>query len=63
MLSNKQIIEFQALYKKRFNRKISHKQAMESGIKLIRLLELVYKPITKKEHEQIQKRRKTTKNL
>ena len=41
ILTDKQIRKFQTLYKKRFNRPISRKEAMESGIKLIRLLELI----------------------
>ena len=44
MLSNKQIKEFQRLYRERFGKEISHKDAMEKGIKLINLVKLIYKP-------------------
>lgn len=61
MLSNEQITKFQMLYKSRFGRDISQEEAFEQGIKLIRLVELIYKPMTEKEYEMVQKRRKETK--
>ena len=63
MLSNKQITKFQNLYKNRFGKKISREKAYERGVKLIRLVKLIYKPMTKSEHNQLKKRRKKTKNL
>jgi len=64
MLSEKQITKFQTLYKNRFDVEISREEAYEKGVKLIRLIELVYKPITKKDYQELQKRRrKTEKNL
>jgi len=62
MLSDEQILKFQMLYKKRFGKKIGREEAYEQGIKLIRLMELIYKPMTKKEYNQLQKRRRETKN-
>ena len=61
MLSNDQIIKFQTLYKNRFGKDISREEAYEKGAKLIRLVELIYKPMTEKEYEMVQKRRKETK--
>jgi len=58
MLSKEQITKFQKLYKNRFGVKISREQAYEKGIKLIRLVELIYKPITKDDYQKLQKRRK-----
>ena len=52
MLSEDQILKFQNLYRERFGKEISRKEAYEKGIKLLRLVELIYKPITKKEYEQ-----------
>lgn len=61
MLSDEQIKKFQTLYKNRFCKKISREEAYEKGAKLIRLVELIYKPMTEKEYEMVQKRRKETK--
>jgi len=60
MLSDSQIKKFQALYKTRFGKEISREEAYEQGAKLIRLVELVYKPMSKTEYRQLQKRRKDT---
>jgi len=58
VLTEEQIIKFQALYKDHFSREIGREEAHEKGIKLIRLIELVYKPMTIKEHDQLQDRRR-----
>jgi len=63
MLSEKEIIKFQKLYENRFGKKISRKDAYEKGVKLIRLLELIYQPITKDEYKLVQKRREETGDL
>jgi len=60
MLSDEQIKKFQSLYKKRFGKEISQEEAYEKGAKLIRLIKLVYKPMTESEYKQLQKRRKDT---
>jgi len=60
MLSDEQITKFQALYKNRFGKEISRKDAYEQGAKLIRLVELIYKPITEKDYRLLQKRRQET---
>jgi len=60
MLSNKQITKFQTLYKNRFGRKVSREEAYEQGVKLIRLVELIYKPMTEAEYQQLQERRQRT---
>ncbi len=52
MLSNNQITKYQLLYEKHYGKKISRKEAYEQGIKLIRLVELIYKPMTKENYEQ-----------
>lgn len=61
MLSDFQISKFRELYKKRFGKEISREEAYEKGVKLIRLVELIYKPITEKEFQMVQKRREETK--
>lgn len=63
MLSNELIIKFQALYKNRFGKEISQEEAYEKGSKLIRLVELIYTPMTEVEYEQLQERRRQTGDL
>ncbi len=60
MLSDEQIKKFQAIYKNRFGTEISKEEAYEKGVKLVRLMELIYKPMTKNEYNEVQKRRKET---
>ena len=60
MLSDEQITKFQTLYKSRFGKEISREEAYEQGAKLIRLVELIYKPMTEDEYRQLEKRRKET---
>jgi len=62
MLSEAQIKKFQDLYKKRFGKEISRKETLEKGSKLIRLMELIYKPMSEREHNALQKRRAETKD-
>jgi len=63
MLSDEQIIKYQTLYKKRFGKEISREEAYEQGAKLIRLVQLIYKPMTEKEFEELQERRRRTGDL
>ena len=51
------------LYKKHFGKEISREEAYEQGAKLIRLVELIYKPMTEDEYRKLQKRRKETGDL
>ena len=60
MLSEDQISTYRLLYKNRFGKDISPEEAEEQGTKLIRLLELIYKPMSEAEYQQIQKRRQET---
>jgi len=63
VLDNEQITKFQTLYKNRFGKKISREEAYEQGVKLIRLVELIYKPMTESEYRELQKRRLQTGDL
>ena len=58
MLTDAQIAKFQMLYKEQFGKDISREEALEKGIKLMRLVELVYRPITQEEHDAAQHRKK-----
>jgi hypothetical protein len=60
VLSDEDIINFQALYKSEFGMEISKEDAYERGIKLLRLMSLVYKPMTEKEYGSVQKHRVDT---
>jgi len=63
MLSHEQIIKFQTLYKNRFGKEISREEAYEQGVKLMRLIELIYKPMTEAEYRELQERRRETGGL
>ena len=60
MLSDEQISKFQKIYKTRFGKEISREEAYERGVKLMRLVKLVYKPMTEDEFKMVEKRRKET---
>jgi hypothetical protein len=55
MLSDKQITKFQNIYKDYYGKEISREEAYEQGVKLLRLIELIYRPMTKKEYKELQK--------
>ncbi len=59
-LSDEDIVKFQTLYKSEFGIEISRENAYEKGIKLLQLMSAVYKPMTEKEYELIQKHRRDT---
>jgi len=63
MLSDKQITKYQTLYKNRFGKDISRKEAFDMGVKLIRLVRLIYKPMTENEYQKLQERRRQTSDL
>lgn len=63
MLSDEQIKKYQTLHKNRFGEEISREQAYERGVKLLRILEVIYKTMTKTELQNLQKRRKETGDL
>jgi len=63
MLSHEQITSFQTLYKNRFGKEISREEAYEQGVKLMRLVELIYTPMTEVEFQQLQERRRETYDL
>jgi hypothetical protein len=62
MLTEKQVEKFQKIYRERFGKEISKADALEKGIKLVRLMDIVYKPITIQEFEKFI-RRKLEKNM
>jgi len=61
MISEKALKEFKTIYKKKFGIELSDQDALESANKLLNLVEIIYKPMTKEEYERVQKRREETK--
>ena len=57
VLSDEDINKFQALYRSELGIEISKENAYEKAIKLFSLMSAVYKPMTEKEYEFIQKHR------
>lgn len=55
ILKDENILEFQALYKREFGIEISREDAYEQGVKLLRLMSIVYQPTTEKEYQLIRK--------
>ena len=60
MISLDAIKSFKQIWNKKFNEDISDDFAMERADKLIRMVELVYKPMTEKEFNLVQERRRQT---
>jgi hypothetical protein len=62
MLTDEQVMKFQTIYKNRFGKEISREDALDRGIKLVRLMKLIYTPITEKEFVGLQERRQEIAN-
>ncbi len=60
VLSDEDIAKFQQLYKSHYGTEISKEDAYEQGIKLVRLMSLVYQPMTEDELARIQEHRQKT---
>lgn len=60
MISKEGLDQFKQIYKKRFNVDLADDVALEKAKTLLRMVELVYKPMTMKEYEDLQKRRVET---
>ena len=58
LLTDKDVREYQKLYKARFRKDITYEEAHEQGVKLVRLLELIYKPMPLDEYQRLQQRRR-----
>ncbi len=60
MISQESLEKFKQLYKDHFNIELSNEDALDKAIKLRRMVEIVYKPITLEDYEKLQKRRAET---
>lgn len=47
MLPKKAIEEYKTIYKKQFGKEITNAEAEEQGTRLLRLFQIIYKPIPK----------------
>jgi len=57
-LTDDEVLQFQAIYRNQFGKEISQEDARERGTKLVRLFEIIYKPMTKADYNKVQQRRK-----
>ena len=62
-ISEAQLTRFKVLYKQHFDEELSQKDAYEKALKLIRMMKLVYKPITREQYQQVIKRQQQICNL
>jgi hypothetical protein len=60
VLSDEDIVKFQALYKSQLGIDISKEDACERAEKLVRLVSLIYRPITPTEPEVVEARQVTS---
>ncbi|MFA5232523.1 MAG: hypothetical protein WC410_02560 [Candidatus Paceibacterota bacterium] len=61
MISEKALKEYKAIYKKEYGVDLSDEEALEQATKLLNLMKIIYKPISKEDYEKLQKRREETK--
>lgn len=57
-LTDEHIRKFQAIYKARFGKDLTDDEAREKGTQLVRLMKLIYKPMTKAEYAAVEDRMK-----
>lgn len=62
MISSELLKEYREIYRASFGRDISPEEALESGAKLLRMVEIAYRPMTKGQYGRLQKRRKETRD-
>lgn len=59
MLTDEHITKYQAIYRARFGREISREEARDQGTKLVRLMQLIYQPMTQEEFDAAEGLRKS----
>jgi len=58
MLTDKQLDKFKAPYKAHFGEDLGPEDVYEKATKLVRMMQIVYKPMTKAQHERVKARQK-----
>lgn len=61
MISEKALKEYKAIYKKEYGVDLPDEEALEQATKLLNLMKIIYRPISKDNYEKLQKRREETK--
>ena len=61
MISEEALEKFKAIHKKHFHKELSNQDAFDSATKLLRMVEIVYQPMTEEDYKKVQKRREETK--
>lgn len=61
MISKKQLEDFKIIYKKEFNIDLSDEVALDKATEFLELMKVVYKPMSKNEYDNIQERKKESK--
>lgn len=56
MISQEALKEYKKIYRKQFGKDISDVDALEQATKLLNLMKIVYKPMTKEEFDELAKR-------
>ena len=54
-LSDDHITQYQEIYKKNFGKEISKTDAYDQGMKLLRLMQLINKPISEEEYKETER--------
>ena len=52
-LTEKDVLEFMAIYKKQFGKEIDYETAYDQAAKLVRIMQIVHRPITKEQYEAV----------
>lgn len=52
MITDEHITQYQELYRERFGKELSREDARDQGTKLVRLMQLIYKPMTQEERDE-----------
>lgn len=60
-ISEKSLKEYKAIYKKEYGIDLPNEEALEQATKLLNLMKIIYRPISKDDYGKIQKRREETK--
>jgi hypothetical protein len=63
MLQEEQTLKFQKIYKEYFGKEISFEEAQEKGSKLLRMFQLIWRPMSEDDFARLQKRRAETDDL
>ena len=57
-LSDEDIKKFREIYKEYFGKEINREKAVEDGYALVRLMQLIYKPVLKSDFEKYRSKEK-----